>query len=59
MKDLFRKAGRVTHTDVFQDPSGRRSRGQGIVIYGDARDAQKAIGKREYPLWYFIVNMTS
>jgi len=43
MKDLFRKAGRVTHTDVLQDSGTRRSRGQGIVIYGDSRDAQKAI----------------
>ncbi|KAG2172817.1 hypothetical protein INT43_000167 [Umbelopsis isabellina] len=43
MKDLFRKAGRVTHTDVLQDPSTRRSKGQGIVIYGDARDASKAM----------------
>ncbi|CAO3674193.1 unnamed protein product [Umbelopsis vinacea] len=43
MKDLFRKAGRVTHTDVLQDSGTRRSRGQGIVIYGDSRDAHKAI----------------
>ncbi|KAI8584468.1 hypothetical protein K450DRAFT_216559 [Umbelopsis ramanniana AG] len=51
MKDLFRKAGRVTHTDVFQDPSTRRSRGQGVVIYGDARDAQKAIEKFDGYEW--------
>jgi hypothetical protein len=48
MKDLFRKAGRVTHTDVLQDSGTRRSRGQGIVIYGDSRDAHKAIGKTSW-----------
>ncbi|KAI9310910.1 hypothetical protein BX666DRAFT_2032401 [Dichotomocladium elegans] len=43
LKDLFRKAGRVTHTDIDMDPETRRSKGSGLVIYDDPRDAAAAI----------------
>ncbi|KAI8140375.1 hypothetical protein BJV82DRAFT_623667 [Fennellomyces sp. T-0311] len=43
LKDLFRKAGRVTHTDIDSDPETRRSKGSGLVIYDDPRDAKAAI----------------
>ncbi|KAI9278768.1 hypothetical protein BDA99DRAFT_15390 [Phascolomyces articulosus] len=43
LKDLFRKAGRVTHTDIDTDPETRRSKGTGLVIYEDPRDAKAAI----------------
>ncbi|KAI7863300.1 hypothetical protein BDF14DRAFT_1942369 [Spinellus fusiger] len=43
LKDLFRKAGRVRHTDIITDPETRRSTGAGIVIFDDARDARTAI----------------
>jgi RNA recognition motif-containing protein len=45
MKDLFRRAGRVLHTDIHTDPGSRRSNGTGTVIFADPRDAQNAIGK--------------
>jgi RNA recognition motif-containing protein len=45
MKDLFRKAGRVLHTDVTSDPLTRRPNGTGLVIFDDHRDARNAIGK--------------
>ncbi|KAI8361812.1 hypothetical protein EDC96DRAFT_512591 [Choanephora cucurbitarum] len=35
MKDLFRKAGRVLHTDVHTDPGSRRPNGHGTVIFDD------------------------
>ncbi|KAI8890573.1 RNA-binding domain-containing protein [Backusella circina FSU 941] len=43
MKDLFRKAGRVLHTDVNTEPGSRRSNGTGTVIFGDSRTAHAAI----------------
>ncbi|KAI8997020.1 hypothetical protein BDB01DRAFT_769543 [Pilobolus umbonatus] len=43
MKDLFRKAGRVLHTDINTEPGTRRSKGTGVVIFDDPRDARKAI----------------
>ncbi|KAI8885435.1 RNA-binding domain-containing protein [Backusella circina FSU 941] len=43
MKDLFRRAGRVLHTDIHTDPGSRRSNGTGTVIFADPRDAQNAI----------------
>lgn len=46
MKDLFRKTGRVLHTDVNTDPVTRRLNGTGLVIFDDPRDARAAIGKR-------------
>lgn len=45
MKDLFRKTGRVLHTDVNTDPVTRRLNGTGLVIFDDPRDARAAIGK--------------
>jgi RNA recognition motif-containing protein len=47
MKDLFRRAGRVLHTDIHSDPGSRRSNGTGTVIFADPRDAQNAIGKHD------------
>ncbi|KAF7721576.1 hypothetical protein EC973_004468 [Apophysomyces ossiformis] len=47
MKDLFRKAGRVLHTDIITDPDTRRSTGSGLVVFDDARDARAAIGRSE------------
>ena len=47
MKDLFRKAGRVTHTDIDTEPDSRRSKGTGLVIYEDPRDVKAAISKWE------------
>ncbi|KAG0183174.1 hypothetical protein DFQ29_009250 [Apophysomyces sp. BC1021] len=43
MKDLFRKAGRVLHTDIISDPETRRSTGSGLVVFDDPRDARTAI----------------
>ncbi|KAL9551808.1 hypothetical protein MBANPS3_004079 [Mucor bainieri] len=43
MKDLFRKAGRVLHTDIHTDPGSRRPNGHGTVIFDDARFARNAI----------------
>ncbi|KAI8988503.1 hypothetical protein BDF20DRAFT_335808 [Mycotypha africana] len=43
MKDLFRKAGRVLHTDVYTEPGSRRSNGHGTVIFDDSRYARAAI----------------
>ncbi|KAI8097138.1 uncharacterized protein BX664DRAFT_292492 [Halteromyces radiatus] len=43
MKDLFRKTGRVLHTDVTTDPITRRPNGSGLVIFDDPRDARSAI----------------
>ncbi|KAI8084020.1 uncharacterized protein B0P05DRAFT_535864 [Gilbertella persicaria] len=43
MKDLFRKAGRVLHTDIHTDAGSRRSNGHGTVIFDDARYAKIAI----------------
>ncbi|KAG2220137.1 hypothetical protein INT45_006165, partial [Circinella minor] len=43
LKDLFRKAGRVTHTDIDTEPDSRRSKGTGLVIYEDPRDVKAAI----------------
>lgn len=45
MKDLFRKAGRVLHTDIHTDTGSRRPNGHGTVIFDDARTARSAIGK--------------
>lgn len=44
MKDLFRKAGRVLHTDIHTDIGSRRPNGHGTVIFDDARFARNAIG---------------
>ncbi|KAI9009992.1 hypothetical protein CLU79DRAFT_839797 [Phycomyces nitens] len=43
LKDLFRKAGRVRHTDIVTDPETRRSSGRGLVIFDDPQDARSAI----------------
>ncbi|CDH48417.1 rnp domain protein [Lichtheimia corymbifera JMRC:FSU:9682] len=43
LKDLFRKGGRVTHTDVDVDEETHRPKGSGLVIYDDPRDAAGAI----------------
>ncbi|CEP18840.1 hypothetical protein [Parasitella parasitica] len=43
MKDLFRKAGRVLHTDIHTDLGSRRPNGHGTVIFDDARFARNAI----------------
>lgn len=48
MKDLFRKAGRVLHTDIHTDPGSRRPNGNGSVIFDDARTARAAIGKLKH-----------
>jgi RNA recognition motif-containing protein len=45
LKDLFRKAGRVLHTDILTDSETRRSNGTGIVIFDDPSDARCAISK--------------
>lgn len=44
MKDLFRKAGRVLHTDIHTDEVSRRPNGNGTVIVDDPRTARAAIG---------------
>lgn len=44
MKDLFRKAGRVLHTDIHTDEGSRRPNGNGTVIVDDPRTARAAIG---------------
>lgn len=41
---MFRKGGRVTHTDVDVDEETHRPKGSGLVIYDDPRDAAGAIG---------------
>ncbi|ORE05580.1 hypothetical protein BCV72DRAFT_209085, partial [Rhizopus microsporus var. microsporus] len=43
LKDLFRKAGRVLHTDVFNDPETRRPNGTGVVIFDNLSDTRHAI----------------
>ncbi|CAO3615753.1 unnamed protein product [Mucor hiemalis] len=43
MKDLFRKAGRVLHTDIHTDEGSRRPNGNGTVIVDDPRTARAAI----------------
>ncbi|KAI8388051.1 uncharacterized protein BYT42DRAFT_558768 [Radiomyces spectabilis] len=43
MKDLFRRAGRVIHTDIHTEPMSRRSKGTGIVIFDNPHDARAAI----------------
>ncbi|KAI7892236.1 uncharacterized protein EV154DRAFT_195564 [Mucor mucedo] len=43
MKDLFRKAGRVLHTDIHTDIGSRRPNGNGTVIYDCSRTARAAI----------------
>ncbi|KAI8640652.1 hypothetical protein BD408DRAFT_444986 [Parasitella parasitica] len=43
MKDLFRKAGRVLHTDIHTDLGSRRPNGHGTVIFDEARFARNAI----------------
>ncbi|KAI9477790.1 MAG: hypothetical protein EXX96DRAFT_568234 [Benjaminiella poitrasii] len=43
MKDLFRRAGRVLHTDVHTDIGSRRPNGHGTVIFDDPRFARAAI----------------
>jgi hypothetical protein len=45
MKDLFRKAGRVLHTDIHTDIGSRRPNGHGTVIFDDSRLALAAIGR--------------
>lgn len=45
MKDLFRKAGRVLHTDIHTDAGSRRPNGNGTVIFDCSRTARAAIGK--------------
>ena len=42
LKDIFRKAGDVVRADIPTDASGR-SKGHGLVTFGTARDAAKAI----------------
>ena len=44
MKDLFRKAGRVLHTDVHTDPGSRRPNGHGTVIFDDPHYTKIALG---------------
>lgn len=44
MKDLFRKAGRVLHTDIHTEAGTRRPNGNGTVIFDNARTALIAIG---------------
>lgn len=48
MKDLFRKAGRVLHTDIHTDIGSRRPNGSGTVIFDCSRTALIAIGKTKY-----------
>lgn len=62
LKDLFRKGGRVTHTDVDVDEETHRPKGSGLVIYDDPRDAAGAIGmlwarwrERLYIHWYWYM----
>ncbi|KAI9254953.1 hypothetical protein EDC94DRAFT_617883 [Helicostylum pulchrum] len=43
MKDLFRKAGRVLHTDIHTDIGSRRPNGSGTVIFDCSRTALIAI----------------
>ncbi|KAI7902807.1 uncharacterized protein BX663DRAFT_510555 [Cokeromyces recurvatus] len=43
MKDLFRRAGRVLHTDVHTDIGSRRPNGHGTVIFDEPRFARTAI----------------
>ncbi|KAI9359844.1 hypothetical protein BD770DRAFT_385635 [Pilaira anomala] len=43
MKDLFRKAGRVLHTDIHTEAGTRRPNGNGTVIFDNARTALIAI----------------
>ncbi|KAI8064017.1 hypothetical protein BDF21DRAFT_466701 [Thamnidium elegans] len=43
MKDLFRKAGRVLHTDIHTDIGSRRPNGNGTVIFDCSRTALIAI----------------
>lgn len=44
MKDLFRKVGRVLHTDVHTDVGSRRPNGNGTVIFDSPTTARAAIG---------------
>lgn len=41
---MFRKAGRVLHTDIDTDPDTGQPLGSGLVIYDDPRDARAALG---------------
>ncbi|KAI9267317.1 hypothetical protein BY458DRAFT_511933 [Sporodiniella umbellata] len=43
LKDMFRKAGRVSHTDVYTEPDSKKSNGTGLVIFEDPSDAHYAI----------------
>ena len=43
LKDHFRQAGDVLHADVMMEAGTGRSKGCGIVTFGSARDAAKAI----------------
>ncbi|KAL1934496.1 hypothetical protein VTP01DRAFT_6678 [Rhizomucor pusillus] len=43
LKDLFRKAGRVLHTDIDTNPETKQSLGSGLVIYDDPQDARAAL----------------
>jgi RNA recognition motif-containing protein len=45
MKDLFRKAGVVLHTDVNTDPGYKRPNGTGTVVFSDSKTTRAAIGK--------------
>lgn len=48
MKDLFRKAGRVLHTDVHSNPGSRAHNGNGTVIFEDPYGTKAAIGKHPH-----------
>ncbi|CAO3703590.1 unnamed protein product [Rhizopus stolonifer] len=43
LKDLFRQAGKVSHTDIFTELDTKISNGTGIVIFEDPSDARYAI----------------
>eukprot|EP00316_Scyphosphaera_apsteinii_P024380 CAMPEP_0119344092 /NCGR_PEP_ID=MMETSP1333-20130426/106791_1 /TAXON_ID=418940 /ORGANISM="Scyphosphaera apsteinii, Strain RCC1455" /LENGTH=325 /DNA_ID=CAMNT_0007356515 /DNA_START=34 /DNA_END=1012 /DNA_ORIENTATION=+ len=43
LKDHFKAAGDVVHADVMSEPGTGRSKGCGLVVFSNARDAQKAI----------------
>ena len=44
LKDHFRPCGSVVHAKIMEEPGGR-SKGCGIVVFADERDAQRAIAE--------------